>query len=655
MKSIMFGRWGNTLIESGVREDSAGGAGGPWSPAPTDFPREVVAIMCGKGFLQFDEDFAFVPMIREYVRLIQTKYCCAKCITGIKGSKIILSILDRMVNGGGDEKDLELLGRMAEVLNDAAKCSVCQTAGELVLDGLKYYGGQFVRALKNGVPSQRIRYLGAVSSPCMNACPCHINIPGYVEMLQELRYAESLAIIRQEMPLPGVTGRVCPAPCETACSMAFLGAPPIPIKSLKRTAADYERIHRLEPPLKRIPLCEPAVAVVGAGPAGIAAAFYLNRLGRQVTVFDAHQRWGGMTAVGIPPYRQPRDVLDREVAIIRDLGVKFELGRALGRDFTVQGLFDIGFGAVFLGLGAHKSLALGIKGEGEGLSGVFSGGVDFLRDVNLGLGTELGEHVAVVGGGNTALDCARTCLRLGAARVSIIYRRTKAEMPADPEEVADAQEEGVQFHFLTQPVEIMGSQGRMTGLRCVRTALAEPDKSGRRRPIPVEGSEFDLDADTVIPAIGQQPDLSFLSPEDGIEVTRRGAVKVDPVTMMTRRPGVFAAGDAVSGPLTVVHAMAGGKRAAFSVHEYLTTGKCLPTDKQRMESVIAVVERDRDTPVTPRIPGKAASKRAAAKLDVKERISHFREVDSGFTQKTSYMEAGRCLRCFHLILAALRE
>ena len=655
MKKIIFGRWGNILKEHPSEEEKPATCPHEEFPAAKNFPEDVVALMSGKGFLQFEKNFNFVPMIREYVSQIQAKYCCGKCITGIKGSKMILLTLDRMARGEGSESDMDLLNRMADVLNDAAKCSVCQSAGELLRDGLTHFRDHFLRAIESGIPENSVRFLGRISAPCMNACPCHINIPAYIEALQELRYNQSLQIIREEMPMPGITGRVCPAPCEKACSVANMGDVAVPIKTLKRVAADYELIHHLPVPLEKIELTGLPVAVIGAGPAGIAAAYYLNRLGHPVTVLESLPISGGMVGVGIPPYRQPRDVLTREVDIIRDLGVTIKYGERLGRDFKIQDLFDRGFKAIFLGVGSHQSLPIGIKGEDEKIGGVFSGGIDFLSDINLGRDVSVGDHVVVVGGGNTAVDCARTALRMGASKVSIVYRRTEKEMPANPEEIEDTREEGINFFFLTQPIEILSRDGKMTGLRCLRMELGEPDASGRRRPVPVEGSEFDIEADTIIPAIGQKSNMDFMGPSDDIEVTRHRTIKVDPKTMMTTRPGIFAAGDAVSGPLTVVHGLAGGKRAAKMIHEYLTTGKCGHTEEHRMEDLISNIEKDYGVLVTARTPGREGGVRPERKMDVQDRITSFLEVDSGFTQRSSFIEASRCLRCFHLILAAIRK
>lgn len=656
MGQLVFGRWGKELFDQRAGAEVAAKEKSDLFPPDWAFADDVVAIMCGKGFLVLNEEFRFVPMMREYVSQIQAKYCCGKCLTGIKGTRMLLLTLDKICAGDADTGDLDLLERVGTILDDAAKCSVCQSAGELVKDGLKYFRDEFVGAVASGVPSDSMTFSAKISAPCMTTCPCHINIPMYVEMLQEVRYAESLSIIRQNMPVPGVTGRVCPAPCEKACTLANMGKPPVPIKILKRVAADYEMLNQLEPPLKKPELNGEPVAVVGAGPAGLSAAFYLNQLGHEVTIFEALRVTGGMVGVGIPPYRQPRDVLDRDIGIILNLGVKLEQEMRLGQHFSIQDLFDRGFKAVFLGIGSHRSLSMGIKGENEGIKGVFPGGIDLLRNLNLGKRVTIGNKVVIVGGGNTAIDCARTCLRLGADEVHIVYRRTEKQMPADPLEVEDSMEEGIQFHFLTQPLEILATDKKqMIGLKCIQMQLGEPDKSGRRRPVPVEGSEFDMEADTLIPAIGQQANLDFLTPADHLEVTRWGTVKVDKTTMMTTRPGVFAAGDAVSGPLTVVHGVAGGKLAADKIHEYLTTGRCTPSKELRMEEILALVEKQGEVRVTPRIESREGGTIPPKKLDMRERITTFQEVEAGLTQAGSYVESSRCLRCFHLVLAAVRE
>ncbi len=655
MKSIVFGRWGDILRDYRGTNRADPDTSARYLPQAEQFPEDLVALMCGKGMLLLDDDFDYFAMIRQYVDLIQEKYCCGKCLTGIKGTALMLRYMNRISEGEGAAEDLDMLERVAEILDSAARCSVCQSAGELVKDGLANFKADFLKAVESGVTERPVRYLGRISAPCINACPCHINVPGYVEALQEARYHESLEIIREEMPLPGVTGRICPAPCERACTLGNQGRAAIPIRELKRVAADYEMNHKLTPPLEKRELDALPVAVVGAGPAGLSAAYYLNRRGHAVTLLESLDVPGGMVGVGVPPYRQPRKVLERDIGIIADLGVEVKLGVKLGRDFTIQDLFNQGFKAVFLGIGSHRSIPLGIKGEDEGIGGVFPGGIDFLRDINLGEEVLLGDRVVVVGGGNTAIDCARTCLRMGASEVQIVYRRTEKEMPSDPHEVADAREEGILLNLLTQPVEIAAEDGKMVALKCIRMELGEPDASGRRRPVPVEDSEFEIDADSLVPAIGQKADLSFLSPDDGIDVTRRGNIKVDEHTMMTTRPGVFAAGDAVTGPLTVVHGVAGGKQAAKMMHDYVTTGQCGVSEEQKIENIIAEIEEDPGVFVTPKTESRTGSLVPPKKLDMRERVATFREVDSGFTQESSFVEASRCLRCYHLIFAAFRE
>ena len=652
MTEIVFGRWGNVVRDCRGTTDTVTDHQVDL-PSTRDLPHNLAAVMCGKGVLIFDRDLDYFSMIRRYVDEIQAKYCCGRCMPGIRGTKVLQLLLGKIADSEGRESDLELLREVAESLDLTARCSVCQSAGELIKDGLTHFREDFLKAARSGDSKPAFHYLGNISAPCMNACPSHINIPAYVEMLQDVRYEECLEIIREEMPLPGVTGRVCPAPCQKACTLANAGKPPIPIRLLKRVAADYEMTHKLPPRLKVPEPTGKPVAVVGAGPAGLTVAHYLILLGHPVTVFEALKVSGGMVGVGIPPYRQPRQVLQREIDIIRGMGVTVMEGTRLGKDFTIDDLFADGFAAVFLGVGSHKSMGMGL--DDPGTRGVFSGGIDFLRDINLGDEVFVGERAIIVGGGNTAIDCARTCLRMGASEVQVVYRRTPKEMPADPVEVEDAEEEGVIFNYLTQPIQILSEGGQLVGLKCIRMELGEPDWSGRRRPVPVEGSEFTISADTLIPAIGQKTELSFLGPDDSIQVTRRETIKVDPDTMMTSRPGVFAAGDAVSGPLTVVHGVAGGKLAAAMIHQYLTTGECSLSDEKRIEDIIAIVEKDTSVRVTPRTEGREAGKIPPRKLDERERIGGFEEVESGFTQEGSFVEASRCLRCYHLVFTALSQ
>ena len=466
--------------------------------------------------------------------------------------------------------------------------------------------------------------------PCKEACPAHIDVQGYVALIGQGKFAESLALIRRTIPFPGVIGRVCNHPCEAACNRGEYDQP-VAICALKRFVADIEE----EPaPLPTIETPrDQTVAIVGAGPAGLTAAHDLALEGYSVTVFEALPVAGGMLAVGIPDYRLPRDVLEKEIERIKALGITIQLNAPIGGEGGPS-LADLrrDYDAVFVSVGAHEERLLRI--EGENLEGVMPG-ARFLRDLNLGREVGMGRRVAIVGGGNVAIDAARSALRLGAESVTIVYRRSRAEMPASAWEVEDAEEEGIEFHFLANPVRVLGQEGRVIGLECQRMKLGEPDASGRRRPLPIEGSEFVLDVDTVIPAIGQAPDVGFMGSE-GLGVTRRGTLAADPDTLATEVPGVFAGGDAVSGPATAIKAIAAGKRAAQSIHRYLQGEELTP--HQEGLPVVPYEEVD-----LRRVQKKARA--AMPKLPLEGRISGFAEVEMGFSEEQAVAEALRCLNC----------
>ena len=488
-------------------------------------------------------------------------------------------------------------------------------------------------------------------SPCMEACPIHQNAAGYVALIAEGRFSEAARLIRRRNPLPFICGRVCYAACEDACSRAMVDDP-IAIRALKRFAMDWERDH--EP----VPVPDPPeherterVAVIGSGPAGLTCAFDLAREGYQVTVFEKHDKLGGMLAVGLPGYRCPRSILERDLDYIRRAGVTMHTGRELGRDFSLEDLLSdtpgFGFRAVFLGIGAHEGRPLGVPGENA--AGVVSG-VEYLRNVNLGLPRNTGRRVAVVGGGNTALDAARTARREG-ADVTVLYRRTQAEMPADADELADAVAEEVQFDYLTAPVEVLTWEGRVRGLRCVRMELGEPDASGRPRPVPREGSEHDREFDTVIVAISQYPDHRWYgSPSQKamrtLEFTRWDTIEVDPDSLATPIAGVFAGGDAVLGPATVVESMGQGRRAAEAIHKFLQGAELAG-----FASHMPPERPGRGFEERPyrQAPAYAEMKRLARavmpKRPVAERLADYQEVDLGLSEEEARREARRCLHC----------
>jgi heterodisulfide reductase subunit A-like polyferredoxin len=465
---------------------------------------------------------------------------------------------------------------------------------------------------------------------CRAACPAGINVQGYVALVRQGKYKEALELIRRDNPLPLVCGRICFHPCETNCERGKLDEP-VAVNAIKRFLTDWElkygKEEKVEPIQKKY---EEKIAVIGSGPAGLVAAYELVKKGYPVTILESQNEVGGMLKMGIPEYRLPKDLLELEVNRLRDAGIEIHTGITVGKDVTMEQLGEQGYKAILIAVGAQKSRGLGV--EGEDLKGVIHA-LDLLRDVNAGKKVELGSKVAVIGGGNVAVDAARSALRSGAEKVSVLYRRSREEMPAFSAEVEEAEREGVEFQFLVAPKRILGENGKVTAVECIRMELGEPDESGRRRPIPVEGSEFTLNFDTVIPAIGEAPDVSFL-PEGG-KVTKRKTVECDPLTLETSLPGVFACGDVVSGPATVVDAIAAGKRAAVSIDRYLR-GQDLKAGREKEVKVVEDVSKE-GVEKKPR--------QVMSVLPVEKRVGGFEEVATGFTEEMALREAERCLNC----------
>jgi len=470
------------------------------------------------------------------------------------------------------------------------------------------------------------------TSPCKAACPTHISVQGYVALIAAGKYKEALALIKKDNPFPIVCGRVCNHPCESACMRGKV-EDPIDIMHLKRFVADLD----LKDETRFIPEKKESkgkkIAVVGAGPAGLTCAYYLAAEGYDVEVFESLPVAGGWLAVGIPEYRLPKDVLRAEIKVIEDLGVKIHLNKAIGKDIPFDKL-QKEYDAIFIGCGTVNSSKLNIPGEE--MQGVIHG-VDYLKRVNLGEKVFLGDKVAVVGGGNVAMDAVRTAIRTGSKDVFILYRRSRAEMPASPEEIEEALEEGIKMEFLVAPKRVVGENGKVTGVECTRMELGEPDASGRRRPVEIKGSEFIVPCDALIPAIGQEADLDFVPKESGIAVNKWKNFDVDPVTFASNVPGVFAGGDVVTGPQTVVKAVYAGKEAAVSIDRYL-----------KGEDVAAGRAKDWTKGLADKADVSQVTKVSRVKyphMKPEDRRTNFREVGIGFTEEEAVAEAKRCLAC----------
>ncbi len=673
MAQIIFSSWNKKVVDN---RKGAGDSEVPKVrlPVTLDGEQPLAAFMGWDGIMVFDPSVDIPAMAAEYMHRVQTLYCCAKCTPGKKGTKVLTDLLAGVLAGTAREKDLDQVPALAELMRNC-KCTLCQSATIPVLDAVTYFRDDFLARIAGEKKAEgEHRLIHKYTAPCQDKCPAHIDIPAYIEAIKEYQFDHSLAIIRENMPLPSVCGRVCPHPCETACRRKNVDEP-ISIMVLKRSASDWEWKHKQEPPMKPKARKSKTVAVVGAGPAGLAAAYYLALEGYPVTIYEALPEGygGGMIAVGIPPYRMPRHILQRDIDIIQNLGVEIIYDTRVGKDISLPELKEK-YDAVLLAPGAHRSKPMGVEGEDKGYKGFLKGGIDFLREAYMGLPTGMGKRVVVVGGGNTAIDCVRVALREGAEASYLVYRRSRKEMPADVWEVDGADEEGVQFEFLVLPTKIIADKNnQVTGVECVRMQLGEPDASGRRRPEPIPGSEFVIECDTVIPAIGQDPDLSFIPEKMGIDITKWNTVvtKYLPLkdaegkslkdgmgnylsrTLITDLDGVFASGDAEIGPLTVVACVGNGHRAAHVIQRWLEEGKAYLTDDEIMDDILTnlgVYDKEEDVAWLD-----SAEREHQAEIHGPERASHknYCEVELGFDDNQAVREAQRCLRCYRMAMVAI--
>ncbi|MGD8367942.1 MAG: FAD-dependent oxidoreductase [Desulfobacterales bacterium] len=525
---------------------------------------------------------------------------------------------------------------------DEAKCVGCGACERACPKGI----------LRVRTMSQRLLHFNAEDdalAPCQQTCPAEIDIPRYIAAIRKGDYEEAVRTIRERNPLLLTCGRVCPHPCEDYCRRGIVEEP-VSINQLKRFAADYEMKSGKRVPIPCAPDTEKKVAVVGAGPAGLTCAYFLRRLGHQVTIFDMMPKFGGMVRYGIPEYRLPKEVLEWEIQGILDLGIEHRENVRLGQDFDIASLEAEGFDAIFLGIGAWKDYQLRV--EGEDLKGCYTG-IDFLTKFAVNQQSEtppydisIGNKCIVIGGGNTAIDCVRTLVRCGAKEVSIVYRRTRAEMPANEVEIAAAEHEGVNFHFLAAPTRILGDEnGHATHLEYQKMELGEPDASGRRRPVPIEGSETLMEADMIITAIGQGPDVSFAETDGKVKdmaFTRWSTIDADPEILQSSVPHIFAAGDAYTGASLVVEAIGGGRRAARAIHLYLTGQEITPVARSLRKKHIP-------ESLFESVGGIQPSHRAEMpELPVKERIRSFAEADLVLPEEEALKEAARCLNCCRL-------
>jgi len=626
--------------------DAAVAAAGAWTTDPSRLPAELSsafrAVMGWGGVALWDDAVDIVDLTREFAaRTVQE--CCGQCFPCRIGMHEVGDILEEICEGRGDEVRLQRALELSRHVAEASRCDLGRTGGYAVLESLEQHYDRFAAAVAEKQPIPRGVYASTVVAPCMAACPAGVDIPAYVEQLRIDEVERSAEAVRRRCPMPATIGRVCVRPCEDACRRGSVDEP-VAIRTLKRFVADSEA------DLTACPMPgHPRVAIIGAGPAGLACAYYLGLDGVTSTIYEALPEAGGMAAVGIPDYRLPRDVLRAEVERVESLGVRIEYNFRFGVDATMDDLFAQGYEAVFIAVGAHQSARMGCEGEDAGYGG-FMPGVEFLREIAFGRVPLTGKTMLVIGGGNVAMDCVRSARRIGFDDVKLLYRRTEAEMPADRMEIVEAREEGVEMVTLVAPTKIMAEDGRVVGLECRRMQLGEPDSSGRRRPEPVEGSEFVIPCDCIVPAIGQVCGVDQLVPSH-IEVSKWKTLEVDPLTMQSADPRVFGGGDCYTGPSSLVAALAAGRRAAGSINEFLQDKPVAPPLEDRLEhAMLEVIRTEAQAP----LPFSGSTEKLRPLVVPPEvRIQCFDEVEGPVSMADARREAERCLRCYRIAVAVV--
>ncbi|AFG37808.1 NADH-ubiquinone oxidoreductase-F iron-sulfur binding region domain-containing protein [Spirochaeta africana] len=640
---LVYDIGGGIIGDKAFKAAQIGGPSGGCVPrenlnVPLDYEslQDLGAIMGSGGLIVMDEETCMVDVARYFLEFVQEE-SCGKCAPCRVGTKRMLEILERICAGQGRQEDLDTLIRLGELIRETALCGLGQTAPNPVLSTLRHFRHEYEQHIHTHHCAAGV-CAGLVRAPCQSGCPAGVDVPGFVALVKEHRYAEALQLHRERNPFAAVCARVCFHTCEEHCRRASLDAP-VAIRAIKRFMVDQEVTIQRPEVRENLRNRERRVAIVGAGPAGLSCAYFLARLGYAPEVFESEPRPGGMLVQTIPAYRLPREVLAREIRMIEQMGATIHTGEQLGRDFSLDDLRARGFEAVFLGVGAPRSSKLGVPGEE--LVGV-DDAVEFLRRYNIRGSVPVEREVVVVGGGNAAVDAARTAVRLGAEKVTIVYRRTREQMPAYAEELTAAEAEGVVIRGLMQPVEVRGdSDGRVRAVLCRPMQLGGFDRSGRRRPTSAGERTIEIACSQVIAAIGQQPveaavfDGACLEGRHARLLDEQGYLQVDPATGATALEWLFAGGDAVSGPASVVAAIGAGERAAVGIDRWFTGSN------NAFWRIDREVDADFDPDAEPVRQGREPLRTA----DPLRRRNSFDEVELPWSEAVATMQAARCLRC----------
>ena len=652
MPQLIYGVWDNVVY------DNRGSAA---PTAPEDLPLELFdqfnegnpteIFLSNRGFLVFSRTASLVWALWKHHQRLAAE-SCGKCSPCRSGSPILAQELEKACRG--ELVRWEEVRDITEQMHETSLCGVGRTGTTPLLDALFHFPDELRPFPFHGDAG----FYSVTTSPCIEACPSHVNVPRYIDYLQDGHNDLAAGVVLNHYPLAGSCGRVCVRYCEKACRRGQVDAP-VDIKNLKRFAADETIVPGILKPEPCPTTKNKRVAVIGAGPVGVTCAYQLLETGYPVDIYEAHDKAGGMVRYGIPFYRLPKNVLMQENELVKDMGGMFFFNQKLGRDFHIDDLFKRGYKAVFIATGCPLGGYLGMEGEDTSLP-EYENGIDFLEKVHdaleSGVTPTLEGDVVVVGGGNVAMDCCRSAVRMTTGKVHLVYRRTESDAPADREEIVEAGREGVEFHFLSGQHSLVVENGKITGLRCVKMQQTEPDESGRRGVKPIAGSEFVIPCDYVIAAIGQKSDPSMLTEADGIALDRKNCIIVDEY-QATSRPGVFAGGDGTTGPRTkgpsvLIHGMAQGSIGAQAIVSYLEYDKPPFLARERISQLIRQAGLFGDDPVC------GEEKKARVRLNElppAERAHNFKEVELGMSQEEAWQEAKRCMRCYRILSVVTRS
>jgi len=670
VSAVVFSTWQGEFVDNRNKAEDKCDISAFKLPAAYTADIRSKAFIGWDGVAIFDEEIDAVRLATEYAAQYQEySEACGRCAPGRWGGRILYDMLDKIARGEGSYADIAHLQEVSQTMMLTSKCEIGRTVPKPILDLITYYKAQFDTCILEQKPSKHyesaIDYIAKITAPCMDVCPAHVDIPAYIEGVRDMQFSESLAATRQTMPLAHTCGRVCPHPCEDACRRTNLDTP-ISIMELKRLGADHETDHRLpwqHPYTPKPPKNDgKKVAIVGAGPAGLTAAYYLGLEGIQVDIFEELPVNGGEVAVGVPEYRMPVEKYNKDIELVLTLPtVSITNNHRVTADRLKE--LDAAYDAVLLGFGARLSKKVRADNENPKMGGYW-GAIDMLDKVNLWhkyrigspASNELkGKKVVCVGGGFTSMDVVRCSIREGAEKVTMLYRRDEKTIIRNTtyEEYHEAVEEGVEFIFYSSIREIVDDGGQITKLIVDTFELVPDPDGGRPQLLKIEGGDFELECDYLIPAVSQALDTQILPEEWHLEMTSWNSILTNGKDYMTSRPGLFAAGDCEYGPMTIVNAVGQAKRAASVISRYLYNGgKCTLTDEEIMEDHLNKLRvYNKKEKITGWMPG--LPREESEKLTVDERKSNNREVNLGLTGEEAIAEAERCMRCYYISMVAV--